>query len=89
MLDFHEGRDLRSQASVDVESVWGQIKQNRYFRRFMLRGLPKVNAEWGLVALAHDMIKKQATLCRNQANRKGCDVQFIRRQVSFQFFGAP
>jgi transposase len=61
-LDSPEGRQLRSQRPVDVESVWGQIKQNRNFRRFMLRGLPKVNAEWGLVALAHNMIKKQAAI---------------------------
>jgi hypothetical protein len=46
-----------------VESVWGQIKQDRAFRRFMLRDLPKVSAEWGLVALAYNMInKKQAAM---------------------------
>jgi transposase len=61
LLDSPEGRTLRSQRPVDVESVWGQIKHDRHFRRFMLRGLPKVSAEWGLVALAHNMIKKQAT----------------------------
>jgi transposase len=61
-LESPEGLRLRSQRPVDVESVWGQIKQNRQFRRFMLRGLPKVKAEWGLVALAHNMIKKQAAM---------------------------
>jgi hypothetical protein len=61
-LESVEGLRLRSQRPVDDESVWGQIKQDRGFRRFMLRGLPKVNAEWGLVALAHNMIKKQAAL---------------------------
>ena len=61
-LESPEGHRLRSQRPVDVESVWGQIKQNRGFRRFMLRGLPKVSAEWGLVALAHNMIKKQAKM---------------------------
>lgn len=59
-LESPEGLRHRSQRSVDVESVWGQIKHDRGFRRFMLRGLPKVSAEWGLVALAHNMIKKQA-----------------------------
>ncbi|HOX14482.1 MAG TPA: IS1182 family transposase [Spirochaetales bacterium] len=61
-LDSPEGLRHRSQRPVDVESVWGQIKQNRGFRRFLLRGLPKVQAEWGLVALAHNMIKKQGAL---------------------------
>jgi hypothetical protein len=28
----------------------------------MLRGLPKVNAEWGLVALARNMIERQAVM---------------------------
>jgi hypothetical protein len=61
-LESPEGLRLRSQRPVDVESVWGQIKQDRHFRRFMLRGLPKVNAEWGLVTLAHNMIKKQTAM---------------------------
>jgi len=61
-LESPEGLRLRSQRPVDVESAWGQIKQDRGFRRFMLRGLPKVKAEWGLVALAHNMIKKQAAM---------------------------
>ena len=61
-LESPEGLYHRSRRPVDVESVWGQIKQNRGFRRFMLRGIDKVEAEWGLVALAHNMIKmRQAT----------------------------
>lgn len=43
--------------SVDVEPVFGMIKNNRYFKRFMLRGLEKVNIEWGLLSLAHNFIK--------------------------------
>jgi len=61
-LESPEGLRHRSQRPVDVESVWGQIKQNRGFRRFMLRGIEKVQAEWGLVALAHNMIKKREAL---------------------------
>lgn len=61
-LESPEGLRHRSQRPVDVESVWGQIKHDRAFRRFSLRGLPKVNAEWGLVALAHNMIKKQTAM---------------------------
>jgi len=61
-LESPEGLHHRSRRPVDVESVWGQIKQDRGFRRFMLRGIDKVQAEWGLVALAHNMIKKQAAM---------------------------
>jgi hypothetical protein len=40
-----------------VEPVIGQIKQARGFRRFLLRGLSKVQAEWALVCTAHNLTK--------------------------------
>jgi IS5 family transposase len=39
------------------EPVFGQIKQARGFRQFLMRGLDKVALEWGLVCLAHNMLK--------------------------------
>src|SRR5580693_3298031 len=39
------------------EPVFGQIKQARGFRQFLLRGLEKVAAEWGLVCLTHNVLK--------------------------------
>ena len=39
------------------EPVFGQIKQGRGFRQFLTRGLDKVANEWGLVCLAHNVIK--------------------------------
>jgi hypothetical protein len=56
-----EGKQLRSRRGVEVESVFGHIKHNMRFRRFMLRGLEKVTTEWGLLCLAHNM-KKLATI---------------------------
>ncbi|WP_306274633.1 transposase, partial [Paenibacillus sp. Pae108] len=32
---------------IEPESVFGQMKNNRNFRRFLLRGLPKVSLEVG------------------------------------------
>jgi transposase len=40
-----------------VEPVFGQIKEARGFRRFLLRGLQKVRAEWSLVCTAHNLRK--------------------------------
>jgi transposase len=40
-----------------VEPVFGQIKQARGFRQFLLRGLEKVRAEWALICTAHNLIK--------------------------------
>ena len=39
------------------EPVFGQIKQARGFRQFLMRGLDKAAHEWGLVCLAHNMLK--------------------------------
>jgi len=52
-----QGAPRRSRRSTEVETVFGDIKHNRRFRRFMLRGLQKVKTEWGLVCLAHNMQK--------------------------------
>lgn len=40
-----------------VEPVFGQIKQARGFRQFLLRGIEKVTAEWALICTAHNLNK--------------------------------
>ncbi len=40
-----------------VEPVFGQIKQARDFRRFLLRGLDQVRAEWAMICTAHNILK--------------------------------
>ncbi len=55
-----QGKALRVQRNVEVESVFGQIKHNMRFRRFSLRGLEKAKTEWGLVCIAHNMQKLAA-----------------------------
>ena len=39
------------------EPVFGQIKQARGFRQFLLRGVEKVHAEWSIVCIAHNLLK--------------------------------
>ena len=43
-----------------VEPVFGQIKQGRGFRQFLLRGIRKVAAEWSLICTAHNLLKLAA-----------------------------
>ncbi len=40
-----------------VEPVFGQMKQARGFRQFLLRGLNNVKAEWNLLCLTHNLLK--------------------------------
>jgi len=40
-----------------VEPVFGQIKEVRGLRRFLLRGLEAVQAEWSLICTTHNLLK--------------------------------
>jgi hypothetical protein len=40
-----------------VEPVFGQIKQARGFRQFLLRGVEKVRAEWAMICTVHNLLK--------------------------------
>lgn len=52
-----KGKIHRKQRPVDVEPVFAMIKHNSGFKRFMLRGIDKVNIEFGLIAIAHNLKK--------------------------------
>jgi len=64
LLLSEEGKELTTRRMTEVESVFGQIKQNRGFRRFLLRGLSKVTLEVGWLALAHNLLKKAALVAQ-------------------------
>jgi len=40
-----------------VEPVFGQIKQARGFRQFLLRSVEKVRAEWAMICTTHNLLK--------------------------------
>jgi transposase/phosphoglycolate phosphatase-like HAD superfamily hydrolase len=52
-----DGKALYARRKVIVEPVFGQIKEVRGFRRFLLRGLEKIRGEWRLVCLTHNLLK--------------------------------
>lgn len=56
-LSTEEGDKLYRRRKCDVEPVFGQIKWNRGFNRFLLRGLSKTTTEWGLICVAHNLMK--------------------------------
>ena len=45
-----------------VEPVFGQIKQARGFRQFLLRGKDKVKGEWSLLCLTHNVLRLYAAM---------------------------
>ena len=56
------GAKIYAQRKGIVEPIFGQIKQARGIRQFLLRGLKKVQGEWALVCLTHNILKMH-TLC--------------------------
>jgi hypothetical protein len=56
-LQTKAGRAVYGARKTMVEPVFGQIKQARGFRQFLLRGLVKVRGEWALVCLTHNILK--------------------------------
>ena len=62
LLTSQQGIAKRKQRCWDVEAVFGNIKQNMNFKRFMLRGIDKVNVEIGLIAMAHNLKKYSLAL---------------------------
>jgi hypothetical protein len=51
------GRAVYARRKAIVEPVFGQTKEARGFRRFLLRGLDKIRGEWRLVCLTHNLLK--------------------------------
>lgn len=56
-LRTKKGRETYSKRKHIVEPVFGQIKEGRGFRRFLLRGLENVSAEWDMICLTHNLLK--------------------------------
>ncbi len=56
-LKSEQGIAYRKRRPADVEPIFGNIKHNKGYKRFMLKGLDKVEIETGLLALAHNLAK--------------------------------
>ena len=56
-LQTEAGRAVYKMRKAIVEPVFGQIKEQRGFRRFSLRGKQNVRCEWRLVCAASNLLK--------------------------------
>lgn len=85
-LEDDEKSASYARRKVDVESLFGHIK----FRRFSLRGLEKVHTEFGIVAMAHNLLKmagiRLVTFLQKQMHKKG-GRKTLRFSVHLLFWG--
>ena len=56
-LRSEEGKARYARRKAVVEAPFGQIKEARGFRRFLLRGMDQVRAEWDLICIGHNILK--------------------------------
>ena len=57
LLMTKKGKNIYGKRKETVEPVFGQIKEIRGFRRFLLRGLEHVKAEWSIICMTHNLLK--------------------------------
>jgi transposase len=56
-LRTKRGRETYAKRKGMIEPIFGQIKQARGFRQFLLRGMEKMRGEWSLVCMTHNLLK--------------------------------
>ncbi len=61
-LQTKVGKAVYAARKCVVEPVFGQIKQARGFRQFLLRGKEKVKGEWALLCMTHNILRLHAAL---------------------------
>ncbi|WP_244164376.1 transposase [Variovorax atrisoli] len=56
-IDSAEGRALYGRRFATVEPVFANLRHNKQLNRFTLRGQAKVDGQWNLCALVHNIEK--------------------------------
>ena len=69
-IDSDQGRATYSKRIGTVEPVFANIRHVLKLNRFTLRGKEKVNAQWNLFAILHNMLKNIDTVLLSKADNK-------------------
>ncbi|GET27313.1 transposase [Prolixibacter sp. NT017] len=82
-LTSEEGLYHRSMRPIEPEAVFGQLKSNNKFNRFTLKGLSKVEVEFGLMAIGHNLRKLVAlTMSKRPKNSVPYTIIFVFEAIS-------
>ncbi|CAH8772927.1 transposase [Paenibacillus dendritiformis] len=94
-LRSEEGYALSVRRMIEPESVFGQMKNKRGFRRFLLRGLSTVSLEVGWLSLAQDLLvdsdeaKRSSTVTNVNPNSTFLNLTVISRVVKNYLWDGP
>ena len=78
LLENEETKNIYLKRKIEIESFFGNLKQNLVFTRFSLRGIENVRVEFALHAISHNLIKLAKHLIR-----QGGLADFIGKYFSF------
>jgi transposase len=67
-LTSETGKYHRSKRPIEVEAVFGQMKSNNRFNRFSMRGLDKVDMEFALMCIGHNLRKWSKKLLKTTSS---------------------
>ena len=84
-----KGLEMRGKRAEYSEGIFGQIKWNMGFKRFLLRGLDKVDLEWGLLCFALNIkrmnkkdIEKLKEITMAKANSLSKNItEFLKQKI--------
>jgi transposase len=87
LLKSEQGKIHRGQRCADVEASFGQLKHNKGYKRFLLRGMDNIQTELGLLALSMNLAKlskhRMGVVCPNtkfeQHNPQNCKNKVPKR----------
>ncbi len=84
-METEEGKKIYSLRKITVEPVYGNLKENLGFIKFLLRGLEKAKIEFNLVCIAHNLQKiwrMKREKMEIEREKVGTKVNF-RKDISF------
>ena len=57
-LKTANGKEIYAKRKIMIEPIFGQIKDCRKIRSFMMRGIESVSAEWKLICATHNLSRQ-------------------------------
>jgi len=90
-LTSEKGIKLRKRRNTEPETVFGDIKWNSHYTRFILRGMGNVNTEMGLLSISHNIKKIYQIKSLDKANSSINQIKFrkpMSTRASFYFCSA-
>jgi len=82
-----EGEKLRKQRCIEPESVFGHLKSNRKYNRFRMYGLEKIDIDFGLLCIAHNLKKMMKKTLKNKLDKMNiffnAQINLLKHQFNF------